>query len=366
MPIVKKSTSRASRSAVSAADGTSIITPTGTVRHDDARARERRLGVARSARARRAPPRRSRRTGTGSRSVPCARRAQQRAQLRAEQVGLAQAQAEAAQAERAAPPIQVGAARGRVAVRRAVLVDVERADRDRPRRHRPRAAGGRPRTARSSSTCSSGSPPSRNSERKSPMPSAPVAPRHRQVVGELDVGLERMRTPSAVTAGPGRARPSSAGAAAGRRCASRARAMTASGRDRRSARRVVAVDDHDRAGRACARSRRAGRRPPALRASARESRCGRCGCRRRSRSRGPASSRPARRSTASARRRSRTNGPSTCCEQVARPRALRAGSCAAGRRRRRRRPCARAGTGRRSRRRPARPRRTPAGPPTRR
>ena len=71
-----------------------------------------------------------------------------------------------------------------------------------------------------------------------------------------------------------------------------------------------AVDDHDVAGHD---ARLASCRPTTAgtRANARGSRCDTCGCRRRSRSRGPASSRPARPPTASARRRSSTHGASS-------------------------------------------------------
>ena len=106
----------------------------------------------------------------------------------------------------------------------------------------------------------------------------------------------------------GRGRPAALGVAPSppdgdrRRDARRAPASSARRIEDHFAR--VAVDDHQLPRPGPVGWRCAARRPPARRASARGSRCDRCGCRRRSRSRGPWSSPPAPRSTASARRQS--------------------------------------------------------------
>ena len=161
--------------------------------------------------------------------------------------------------------------------------------------------------------------------------------RGRQIVGELDVRVE-----ADAHAVGGRRRPPPLGL-------DRRRRPVIVGVVR-GARELLRRRIEDHLAGACRRSRPAappgparwrcaGRRPPARRAIARESRCDRCGCRRRWRSRGPSSSPPARRATASARRRS---APTTRRARAAGRAASRrpgAGSSAGGRPDRRRRPC---------------------------
>ena len=124
-------------------------------------------------------------------------------------------------------------------------------------------------------------------------------------VGDLQVGLERIRTPSAVVGGPSRA---------GRRAARvRPRAAISRAARQRRAPRPTARSTTSPAGAVdapavwpgaiSAASRRRGRRPPGCRASAPGSRCDASDRRRRRRGRARASSRAAPQPTAAARRR---------------------------------------------------------------
>ena len=185
--------------------------------------------------------------------------------------------------------------------RELILVDVEGADGDRPRRHPFEHAAIDRRTARPRRDVAGAAG---QQELRAVQPDALGAgvARGGEIVGELDVRVE----PDAHAVG-GRRRPPALGVAPRGRAGDRRRwratraSVSSSGSTMTSL--AVAVDDDQLPGLDRRGSRRAGRRPPARRASARGSRCDRCGCRRRSRSRGPSSSRPAPRATASARRR---------------------------------------------------------------
>ena len=99
VPMLKKSASSASRSAVSAADGTSIITPIGTSGPTSPRARS--VSAARlDGRARGAQLLDARDEREHDPQRPVRGRAQQRAQLRLEDLVEREAQPDAAQAER--------------------------------------------------------------------------------------------------------------------------------------------------------------------------------------------------------------------------------------------------------------------------
>ena len=91
--------------------------------------------------------------------------------------------------------------------RQLILVDVEGADRDRRRAPCLRACRDRSRTADPRRAMSSTPLVSRNSDRYRPMPFGAGVARRRQIVGELDVGVEpdaarRRRSPPAAAARP--------------------------------------------------------------------------------------------------------------------------------------------------------------------
>ena len=191
------------------------------------------------------------------------------------------------------------------------------------------------------------------------MPSAPSRRATATSSGSSTLASIRMRTPSRVSVGP-----VSAPAECGTRDGSRASRDLA---DHRLVRvddqlAALAVDGHDRAG----------EHPPGRVVQpddrrhlerAREDRgVVACGCRHPSRSRapGPVDLRRHRRRELVGDQDERALD---VLEQVLRPRALPQVQAEAADRRPRRRPSARAGTGPRSRRRPAPPPRTPAGPP---
>ena len=147
---MKKSTSRASRSAVYAAAGISIITPIGTCRNRPAALTEIRCGFRHDA-ARFADllDARHERKHDAERAVT--RRSQQRAQLRPQQLRTRQAQTQPAQALPASPLFlgnpaarQRGIGRSQ---RELILVDVERPDRHRSQAPSPRASRDTPRIA---------------------------------------------------------------------------------------------------------------------------------------------------------------------------------------------------------------------------
>ena len=223
------------------------------------------------------------------RSDAVARRPQQRAKLRPEQLGPRQAQTQAAQSLAAAALLVGDPAAGERRIgrreRQLILVDVERPDGDRARAPCPRACRDRPRTAGPRRRCrrrrwSAGTPIDtgrcprrRRSARR---------PGRRETRCSRRAGCARRRRWPPAAAARRRRRPP---AGDRRRAARRARASSVVGSTITS---LAAAVDHDQLpGLDRVGSRRAGRRPPAPRASARESRCDTCGCRRRSRSRGP-------------------------------------------------------------------------------
>ena len=122
VPMVRKSTSLASRSAASAAAGTSIIAPTGTGGDAEllAHAVSERAGLARLFDARHEGEHDAQRPVRGS--------AHQRAELRAEHLGMREAEPQAAKPGASAVPPR------RQAAHEVPFVEVERADGHPPRR----------------------------------------------------------------------------------------------------------------------------------------------------------------------------------------------------------------------------------------
>ena len=149
MPTVKNADSRASRSAASAADGTSTIAPTGTVPAGSPARRP--LRASRARRLAHLLHRGDEREHHAQRAG--GRRPQQRPQLRAQHLAAGPGRGAAPRRPGRASRRSRGAPGGRLP-----FVEVEGADRDRPRRQRRPAGRGRSSTCWSSVRLSGGAP----------------------------------------------------------------------------------------------------------------------------------------------------------------------------------------------------------------
>ncbi len=119
--------------------------------------------------------------------LPVRRGAQQRPQLRAQHVGVRQAESQTAAARSRVAAVATGPSR------ELAFVEVEGADRDPPWCDRDQQVAVDLRTARSSVSRSADRSASRNSERKRPMPSAPASSRAGTSSGRSRFASSRMR-----------------------------------------------------------------------------------------------------------------------------------------------------------------------------